>query len=150
MRGRRPCGAEVGVEKRPLALVIDDDVDYRMAVKAILEFSGYTVETAASGREGLHRLREHRPDVIILDVMMESPGEGYAVTQAIKFQQEYEAYADVPIVMVSSIAESPDDRFGRALEADLVRPNVYLTKPLNIPLFLDAVGRATRLRKTTV
>jgi CheY-like chemotaxis protein len=97
----------------------------------------------------LRKLQEHRPDVIMLDVMMESIVEGYAVNQAIKFQPEFEEYADIPIVMVSSIEESPDERFRRATEAELIRPNRYLTKPLDIPEFLEVLEKATRRTTAT-
>ena len=84
--------------------------------------------------------------MIILDVMMESIVEGYAVNQAIKFQPEYAAFAGIPILMVSSIRETPDERFGRAGEVDLVRPDRYLRKPLDIPVFLAAVEKAVSRR----
>ncbi len=125
-------------------LVIDDDRDFAASVKSLLESEGYAVEWAESGKAGLRRLGEARPDLIVLDVMMESIVEGYAVNQAIKFQPQFEAYADIPIVMVSSIEESPDERFGRAGEVEMVRPTRYLTKPLDIPVFLEVVGKLTR------
>jgi CheY-like chemotaxis protein len=134
------------METRPTVLVIDDDADFRSSVQALLEGEGYAVEVAGGGRDGLRKLREHRPDVIVLDIMMESIVEGYVVNQAIKFQPDFEAYADIPIVMVSSIEESPDERFSRASELELVRPNRYLTKPLDIPLFLEVLAKVTRRR----
>jgi CheY-like chemotaxis protein len=134
------------VETKRTVLIIDDDRDYRASVKTLLEDAGYRVDTAGSGKEGLSRLRERRPDAIVLDVMMESIVEGYAVNQAIRFQPEFEAYADIPIVMVSSIEESPDERFGRSGDVDMVRPTRYLTKPLDIPLFLEVLEKATRGR----
>lgn len=125
-------------------LLIDDDRDFRESVESLLESEGYEVLQASSGKEGLKRLREERPDVIILDIMMESIVEGYAVNQAIKFQPEYEAFTSVPIIMVSSIEQTPDERFSRAGELDMVRPDRYLTKPLDIPLFLEVVEKAAR------
>lgn len=124
-------------------LIIDDDPDFRDSVESLLKAEGYQVVQATSGRQGLKQLAENQPDLVVLDIMMESIVEGYAVNQAIKFQPEYRAFADVPIIMVSSIQESPDERFSRAGELDLVRPNRYLTKPLDIPLFLEVVAKAT-------
>jgi two-component system, OmpR family, alkaline phosphatase synthesis response regulator PhoP len=123
-------------------LVIDDDTDFTTAVRAVLEGEGYRVVTAASGQEGLRRLRESPPDLIILDVMMESVTEGYGVNEAIKYSGEYEQYQQTPIVMVSSVQESPDQLFPRAPETDMIRPDRYLTKPLDIPVFLEVVRRA--------
>lgn len=124
-------------------LIIDDDPDFTASTRALLRSEGYEVSSARSGREGLAALREQRPDLIILDVMMESIVEGYAVNQAIKFQPDFEAYADIPIIMVSSIDESPDERFPRAEEVEMVRPDRYLTKPLDVSRFLDVVRTIT-------
>jgi CheY-like chemotaxis protein len=132
------------MEKGTTVLVIDDDRDFRDSVASLLTAEGCTVLQAGSGKEGLRRLSESRPDVIVLDIMMESIVEGYAVNQAIKFQPEYAAFAEVPVIMVSSIREGPDERFPRSGELEMVRPDRYLTKPLDIPLFLEVVERAAR------
>jgi CheY-like chemotaxis protein len=92
-------------------LVIDDDADFTATVRTILEREGYTVVEADSGAEGLHRLPACDPDLVILDVMMESPTEGYGINEAIKHSGDYDAFQQTPIIMVSSIQESPDDRF---------------------------------------
>jgi CheY-like chemotaxis protein len=74
--------------------------------------------------------------------MMESSAEGYGVTQAIKWQEAYRDFRQTPILMVSSIEESPDERFPMASEVDMIRPDTYLSKPLNIPRFLEALEKA--------
>jgi CheY-like chemotaxis protein len=123
-------------------LVIDDDRDFTTAVVAVLEREGYEVVVADSGREGLRQLRAHNPDLIILDIMMESTTEGYGVNEAIKYSDEYREYQTRPILMVSSIQESPDQLFPRSSDADMIRPDRYLTKPLDIPTFLAVVRSA--------
>jgi CheY-like chemotaxis protein len=127
---------------QPKVLVIDDDQDYTASVRALLESHGYTVIEADSGKEGLRKLRENKPDVIILDIMMESDVEGYGVNQAIKYRDEYSEYRSVPILMVSTIGESPDERFSMAGELDMIRPDYYFTKPLDIPRFLQVLKGA--------
>ena len=119
-------------------LVIDDDADFTASVRSVLEAEGYAVLEAVSGRQGLERLGEG-PDVVVLDIMMETSTEGYGVSEAIQFSEEYQPYQDVPIIMVSSIQESPDERFPRAPEVDMIRPRRYLTKPLDMTAFLQAV-----------
>jgi CheY-like chemotaxis protein len=123
-------------------LIIDDDDDFRTAVRALLESRGFTVVEAASGQEGLALLTECRPDLILLDVMMECSTEGYGVNQAIKWREEYRDFRHIPIVMVSSIQESPDRLFPMAGEVDMIRPDFYVTKPLDIPAFLATVQKA--------
>ncbi|MDH3290171.1 MAG: response regulator [Gemmatimonadota bacterium] len=129
---------------RKTVLVIDDDADFQMSVGSLLEVEGYDVVAAASGREGLRKLLEVRPDVVLLDVMMESTTEGYGVSERIKYGEEYAAVRDVPVLMVSSIQESPDERFPRSPEVEMIRPDRYLTKPLDIPRFLEILAKAAR------
>ena len=125
-------------------LVIDDDVDFQTSVRSLLEAEGYHVVAASSGKEGLRRLLAVRPRVVVLDIMMESTTEGYGVSESIKYGEEYAAVRDVPILMVSSIQESPDERFPRSPDVEMIRPDRYLTKPLDIPRFLEVIAKATR------
>jgi CheY-like chemotaxis protein len=125
-------------------LVIDDDADFRATVRAILEREGYVVAEADSGVEGLRQLKACNPDLVLLDVMMESISEGYGINEAIRHSGEYPRFDQTPIIMVSSIQESPDERFPRAPEVDMIRPNRYLTKPLDIPRFLEIVRKTVR------
>jgi CheY-like chemotaxis protein len=125
-------------------LIVDDDDDFTATVRAVLEREGYAVATAASGVEGLQQLRACDPDLVILDVMMESPTEGYGISEAIKHSGDFDAFQQTPILMVSSIQESPDDRYPRAPEVDMIRPDRYLTKPLDIPTFLEIVRKMVR------
>jgi CheY-like chemotaxis protein len=107
-------------------LVIDDDADFQASVRSLLEAEGYQVVPALSGKEGLHKLLETRPHVVVLDIMMESTTEGYGVTESIKYGDEYAEVRDVPILM------------------EMIRPDRYLTKPLDIPRFLEIVATAAR------
>jgi DNA-binding response OmpR family regulator len=128
-------------------LVIDDDDDFKASIRPALEAAGYTMLQAASGREGLRMLTERGPDVIVLDIMMETSEEGYSVNQAIKYQDAYAAYRDIPILMVSSIRETPDERYPRASEVDMIRPDLYMTKPLDIDRFLGVIAKLCRRAK---
>jgi len=122
-------------------LIIDDDEDYRASTRALLEGEGYDVLEAPCGREGLDAARAKRPDLIILDIMMESPVEGYSVVQAIKYRNEYGDLATIPIVMVSSVTQDPASLFPMAGEVDMITPDAYFTKPLDIATFLPCVQR---------
>jgi CheY-like chemotaxis protein len=125
-------------------LVIDDDDDFKTSVRSVLEDAGYSVLDANSGEEGLRMLVEHSPDIVVLDIMMDTLENGYGVNQAIKFQDEYEQYRRTPIIMVSSIEQSPDERFPRAGEVDMVRPDWYLSKPVDVVVFLKTVEKAAK------
>lgn len=125
--------------KRPKILIIDDDEDYRASTRVLLESEGYEVIEAANGREGLAATSTHRPDLVILDVVMDSLGEGYSINQAIKFLPEYRALGPIPVLMVSSVEMDPASLFGWIGDTSRISPDAYLTKPIDIPTFLDRV-----------
>ena len=85
-------------------LVIDDDSDFTYAVRMILEGEGYLVEEARSGAEGLQKMRANTPDMVLMDVMMANPLDGYYTTQEIADDPKLR---NVPILMISSIADTP-------------------------------------------
>jgi two-component system phosphate regulon response regulator PhoB len=121
-------------------LIVDDDDDFRAAVLELLQAQGFEVVCARSGREALQRISEGRPDLVVLDVMMENDFAGYEVTQCLRFSEDPVTTRPVPILMVSSIELDPATRFSRAVEAPMIQPDVYLTKPLDIPRFLENVA----------
>lgn len=124
-------------------LIIDDDQDFRVSVRSLLESRGHDVIEAESGHEGLQKVVQYRPDIILLDIMMESTSEGYGVTYSLRYTDEYAAFRHIPIVMVSSIDESPDQRFPMSPEAELIRPDFYLSKPVDIGKLLELVQTVT-------
>jgi CheY-like chemotaxis protein len=124
---------------RQRVLLIDDDKDFLASTTALLENEGYCVSTATTGKEGLARMTEDVPDLIVLDIIMENDWAGYEVNQRVKFASGFECIRHVPILMVSSVPVDPATRFSRAGEVDMITPDAYLTKPLDIPAFLARV-----------
>lgn len=123
-------------------LIIDDDEDFRISIRTLLESHNYKVIEAESGKQGLEMLKKQRPDLIVLDIMMETIDEGYLLNQFIKFQKEYEEFKKLPILMVSSIQQDPLSRFPAAAgEVEMITPDYYLTKPVDIPRFLAMVKK---------
>ena len=123
-------------------LIIDDDEDYRTSIRILLESHNYNVIEAESGKEGLKKLSEEKPNLIVLDIMMETVDEGYSLNQIVKFQKQYGEYKDIPILMVSSIQEDPFTRFAHAGgQVEMIIPDQYMTKPVDIPKFLELVKK---------
>jgi two-component system alkaline phosphatase synthesis response regulator PhoP len=120
-------------------LIIDDDADFVASTAALLDSQGYAVSSARNAKDGLDRVLEESPDLLVLDVMMEHDSAGYQVNQALKFGPGFECHRHVPILMVSSIPVDPATRFRMAGEVDMITPNVYLTKPLDVSRFLAEV-----------
>lgn len=86
------------VTGRQRILFIDDDPDYIRSVKVLLE-EEYEVETALSVEEGWNNIGSQKPDLIILDAMME-PKDGFTMAKELKEHQEYK---DIPIVMLTGV-----------------------------------------------
>jgi DNA-binding response OmpR family regulator len=115
-------------------LVVDDDEDIRVLVAARLEAAGFRADTAADGPEALRAIRDDRPDLVILDVMM--PGmTGFDVCREIR---EDPAVADLPVIMLTARDDGAAKLLGRARGADR-----YLSKPFDAPDLLSAVEELT-------
>jgi len=84
-------------------LIVDDDPDIALAYRVVLESAGYAVEEATSGAAGLEKMHANLPDLVLMDVMMANPLDGYHTTQKIA---DDAALHSVPIIMISSIASS--------------------------------------------
>ena len=95
-------------------LMIDDDPDILTAIRIPLESVGHEFSEARSGVEGLEKIKEVNPDLIILDVMMESATEGFQLSLKLRDRSpdsEYAAYRDIPILMLTAIHTTTPLRF---------------------------------------
>lgn len=113
-------------------LIIDDDPDMVEAMRMSLEGNGYQVSHAASGSLGLAMVRNLNPDLIILDVMMDTATEGFQVSLALRSpdpQSEYAAYSSIPILMLTSIHSTTPLRFGP--DKDYLPVDTFMEKPID-------------------
>jgi CheY-like chemotaxis protein len=120
-------------------LLVDDDPDFLEMHKAVLKNHGYDVLTAASGREGLERVRAEMPDLIILDLMMEKHDAGFSFSRQVKTDPLFKA---IPILMVTSVAEATGYRFSLREDGYWMKTDDFLDKPV-MPEVL--VGRVEKL-----
>jgi CheY-like chemotaxis protein len=118
-------------------LIIDDDPDYCAAIGGLLESADYRVLQARNGREGLATARARRPDLIVLDVMMDEPTEGVGVLRELRADP---SIAQLPVIVASSIyTEQPG--FGSGPEADWQLADLFLAKPIDPARLLAEVAR---------
>jgi CheY-like chemotaxis protein len=112
-------------------LVIDDDPDFIDAVTPILESAHYDVETALSPNEGKEKIFSEKPDLILLDIMMDSLFDGFSLCHAIKTSKEYKEFKDIPVIFVSAVKEKTGSRFAfRGEEQGMIGPDDYMDKPV--------------------
>ncbi len=103
-------------------LVIEDDDLTRQAIYNILTFSGYEVEVAEDGPQGVDAAQEHIPDLIVCDIMMPTL-DGFGVLTALQCDKET---AQIPFIFLTARTDRTDMRRGMELGAD-----DYLTKPFS-------------------
>lgn len=118
--------------KIPLILVVDDDQVSLQLTKGILSSSGYDIATAASGRDALFTLREVKPDLILLDVMMPEMN-GYDVCSRLKEDKEI---AFIPVIFVTALEEEQDKA-----KAFAVGGADYVVKPINREMLCKTVNK---------
>ncbi|NQT79704.1 MAG: response regulator [Candidatus Aminicenantes bacterium] len=117
-------------KNRAKILVIDDDPDYRDAVTPILESALYEVVNASNAEEGKEKIFSEKPDLILLDIMMDSLFDGFSLCHAIKTDKEYKEFKDTPIIFISAVKEKTGSRFMfKGEEQGLVGPDDYIDKP---------------------
>jgi DNA-binding response OmpR family regulator len=102
-----------------LILVVDDEAALVKVVRGYLEQAGYQVVSAANGREALFAARDHKPDLIILDIMMPEM-DGF------EFMRQYQREGGAPIIALTARIDEMDKVLGLEMGAD-----DYVTKPFS-------------------
>jgi CheY-like chemotaxis protein len=120
-------------------LLIDDDADIHEAVRMILEPSGYKIECALTGPAGLEAARGHKPDLILLDIMLDSPSEGFHLAYELK---KDDVLKTIPIIIISSIGKTMGMDYAKELGSDYVPVNMFLDKPFDAGTLRGAVQKA--------
>lgn len=113
-------------------LVIDDEESLRERVIRMLEFEGYDVQGAADGREGIERVWQEPPDLVICDLLM--PGiNGFGVCRVLRDDPRT---VDMPLLVLSALGAHSDRERTHGLGV-----NAYVTKPFRAPTLMAAVRR---------
>jgi len=119
-------------------LVIDDDRDFLDAARMMLEKAQFEVCVAATPDEGLKMVEAFTPDLVVLDVMMPSGYEGFAVARAIREDLKLRS---LPIVILSAVHQRKQVPYRFAADDDYLPIDAFLDKPLDTMHLVDAVKR---------
>ena len=121
-------------------LVIDDDPDLRLALRLPLESAGYTVSEAENVSSGIAAVKDVDPDLIILDVMMDTTTAGFQFAldlRSVDPTSEFKEYRDVPIIILTAIHTTTPLRFGP--DEDYLPVETFLDKPVEPEILLAKV-----------
>jgi CheY-like chemotaxis protein len=117
-------------------LVVDDDPDFVNATKIVLEKNAHQVISATSGDKGYQRAMDDMPDMLILDVIMDTVLDGLSLSQRM---HDNPALRDIPIIMVTSIANTdyaelfPTDEY--------IHIDAFLSKPISADELIRQVNK---------
>jgi len=123
-------------------LVVDDDPEIREAISLILEANGYKVVTAQDGIDGLNKLKEDKPDLMILDLLMPRL-DGFGVCKELK-DPRWAKYSRIPIIILSSVREDASKRryeLETGVQLDVAD---YVEKPIEHTVLLERIGKVLK------
>ncbi len=106
-----------------LVAIIDDDADIIEATSLVLKSKGYSVVTANNPNDGYAIVKENNPNLIILDVMMDEPDDGFFLAQ--KFRREG---IKTPILMYTSVSKAIGFQYG---SGEMVPVDDFVEKPIS-------------------
>ncbi len=124
-------------------LIIDDDKDYVHSLKMLLKPAGYTLYESYSAEDGMRSASEIRPDLIILDVMMETDTAGFQL--AYKLRSSAGAgevsCSQIPILMLTSIGSVKKLKFSPLEDGEYLPVDQFMEKPVQPEILLETVRR---------
>lgn len=121
-----------------LILVVDDDDPTRILLKDLCESSNFRVMAASDGLEAVDKIIEHKPDLVLLDLMMPLK-DGFSV---LKWAREDERFADLPIIILTAMGEMDGKIRGMELGAD-----DFVTKPFKLIELHTRINSALMVRE---
>jgi CheY-like chemotaxis protein len=114
-------------------LMIDDDVNLVNVVMMVLEAKGYEFAAAYSAAEGLEKIKQVNPHLIILDVIMEDFVAGFRVISELRTAEPgstFSAYAQIPILMLTSVTAKTSINFSDKVGTALLPVDAFIEKPV--------------------
>lgn len=117
-------------------LLIDDDPYMHEAVKMILEPEGFHVSCCLTGSDGLDALRKQPPDLLLLDIMLASPSEGFHLAYEIRKDDRSK---HIPIIVLSAVGKTMGMSFAKDVGTDYLPVERFMEKPFDAAELREAV-----------
>ena len=125
-------------------MIVDDDPDYINVVKTILEREQYTVVTAGDKTEGMEKIRTEKPDLAILDVMMNAWQDGFEMSRQLKKDPQFK---NMPVLMLTAVENRTGIDFkSTAGDTTWLPSDVFLNKPVEPQVLLSEVKKFCQIK----
>ncbi|MFC1735692.1 response regulator transcription factor [Candidatus Hydrogenedentota bacterium] len=118
-------------------LIVDDDIQLAEGTKLVLETAGHEVDMVHDTDQAAESIAQRRPDLIILDVMMRSEGEGFWFAQKLKNDSDL---ASIPVLMVTGASKELGMKFDPDTDGDYLPVDDFLDKPVDPTVLLEKVA----------
>jgi len=139
------------MEKNLKIVLVDDNTDYLFTMQTFLERNGFEVLTADDGQKGLDLIRKEKPDIVLLDVMMESLFSGFELCKKLRTEDELK---HIPIIGISGMGDELGINYKQWPDFEYFSPDAYLDKPVDkqrlmelIPETIEKVGKRKKRPK---
>lgn len=117
-------------------VIVDDNTDYLFTMKTFLSRNGFEVETAPDGQTGIELIKKERPDLILLDVMMETTFSGFEVCRQIRNDSELKS---IPIIGITGMEDELGLKFDKYDDEDYFSPDAFFDKPVDKDALLEKI-----------
>jgi CheY-like chemotaxis protein len=117
-------------------VLIDDNPDFLFTMGTFLKRNGYEVLTASDGQKGIDLINKERPDLILLDVMMETLFSGFEVCRQVRINPETRG---IPIIAISDMSDDLGIKFEQTTDEEYFNPNAFIEKPVDKERLLETM-----------
>jgi CheY-like chemotaxis protein len=118
-------------------LIVDDDPDYVLATGSALKSAGYEVAECLDSTRAMESVRRVRPDLVVLDVMMERGAAGFEIARQLRRDPEF---ARLPILMVTAVHQTTKLRFSPETDGEYLPVDGFVDKPVEPEVLLAKVA----------
>ena len=119
-----------------LILVVDDDPDLVESVAMKLEASNYRIQKAYDGVEALEKIKQEKPDLVLLDVMMPRK-DGYELCAELKNDPQYK---DIAVVLITAVADNVPTSSYTHHDGKTTQADDYISKPVDLDKLMEIVN----------
>lgn len=124
------------MDKAAKIVIIDDDSDYLFTMETFLNRNGFETLTAENGQEGLDLIEKERPDLILLDVMMQSIYSGLEICKRLRSNPDLK---DIPIIGISGMGNALGVRLDKWGDDEYFNVDEYYEKPVDREKLLERI-----------
>ncbi len=124
------------MEKSLKVVLVDDNTDYLFTMETFLKRNGFDVFTAEDGQKGLEVIRKENPDIVLLDVMMESLFSGFELCKTMRTEEDLKP---IPIIGISGMGDELGLSYKQWPDFEYFSPESFLDKPVDKQRLLELI-----------